>query len=425
MTLKIAFLDRDGTLIQEPADEQVDRLDKIALVPASIPALLRLREAGYEFVMVSNQDGRGTPSFPRRRISAACRISCSRCSPRRASRFARFLSARTSRPRAARCRKPRLGLLREFLSTTPFESRRQRRDRRSRHRSASSPPTWACAASASIRATCRPGRRSRMSWWTCRAWRWSSATRARRASAVSVDLDAEGPIRVEHRHRLLRPHAGAARPSTAASPWRWSARAICRSTSTTPSRTARSPSAKRCARRSATSAASAATASCSPWTRPRRRLPSTCPVAPMPCSKAASRARRSARLPTELVPHFFRSLADSLGAAIQISGQRREHPPHDRGLLQGHRRARCARHSPVRAASCRAPRACCDGAGGHHRWRWRQHRLAALRARAARRRIGADHGCDGDPRGQSCDSARRGRRPRRRWTRSAPAVWST
>ena len=63
-TRKIAFIDRDGTLIVEPEDEQVDRLDKIALVPGVIPALLRLRDAGYEFVMVTNQDGLGTPAFP-------------------------------------------------------------------------------------------------------------------------------------------------------------------------------------------------------------------------------------------------------------------------------------------------------------------------------------------------------------------------
>jgi imidazoleglycerol-phosphate dehydratase/histidinol-phosphatase len=61
---KIAFLDRDGTLVWEPPDEQVDRLDKISLLPGVIPALLRIRDAGYQFVMITNQDGLGTDSFP-------------------------------------------------------------------------------------------------------------------------------------------------------------------------------------------------------------------------------------------------------------------------------------------------------------------------------------------------------------------------
>jgi imidazoleglycerol-phosphate dehydratase / histidinol-phosphatase len=61
----ILFIDRDGVLIEEPPDFQIDSYDKFALVEGVIPALLRLRDAGFEFVMVSNQDGLGTPSFPR------------------------------------------------------------------------------------------------------------------------------------------------------------------------------------------------------------------------------------------------------------------------------------------------------------------------------------------------------------------------
>ncbi|WP_457319407.1 bifunctional histidinol-phosphatase/imidazoleglycerol-phosphate dehydratase HisB [Stenotrophomonas sp. P5_B8] len=60
----ILFVDRDGTLIEEPADFQIDAYEKIRFVRDVIPAMLKLRDAGYQFVIVSNQDGLGSESYP-------------------------------------------------------------------------------------------------------------------------------------------------------------------------------------------------------------------------------------------------------------------------------------------------------------------------------------------------------------------------
>ena len=64
MKKKAIFVDRDGTIIAEPADEQIDSLEKLAFVPGAISGLRSLMGLGYEIVMASNQDGLGTPSFP-------------------------------------------------------------------------------------------------------------------------------------------------------------------------------------------------------------------------------------------------------------------------------------------------------------------------------------------------------------------------
>ena len=61
---KAIFIDRDGTLLREPADEQIDALEKVEFVPGAISGLRALTGLGYELVMASNQDGLGTPAFP-------------------------------------------------------------------------------------------------------------------------------------------------------------------------------------------------------------------------------------------------------------------------------------------------------------------------------------------------------------------------
>ncbi len=62
---RILFIDRDGTIIKEPEDEQIDAFEKLQFVEGAIGGLAFLRQhTDYELVMVSNQDGLGTPSFP-------------------------------------------------------------------------------------------------------------------------------------------------------------------------------------------------------------------------------------------------------------------------------------------------------------------------------------------------------------------------
>jgi imidazoleglycerol-phosphate dehydratase/histidinol-phosphatase len=61
---KVLFVDRDGTLIEEPPDEQVDSIEKIRFMPGVFAALRQARDAGYLLAIVTNQDGLGSSSFP-------------------------------------------------------------------------------------------------------------------------------------------------------------------------------------------------------------------------------------------------------------------------------------------------------------------------------------------------------------------------
>jgi imidazoleglycerol-phosphate dehydratase / histidinol-phosphatase len=111
---KILFIDRDGTLITEPFDQQIDKLEKFALEPDTIPALIRLRDAGYTFVMVTNQDGLGTPSFRESEFKPLQKLLLDILSSQGIEFEAVRVCPHTPADRCE-CRKPKLGLLMDYV----------------------------------------------------------------------------------------------------------------------------------------------------------------------------------------------------------------------------------------------------------------------------------------------------------------------
>ena len=112
---KVLFVDRDGTLITEPPDEQIDTLEKLELVDGVMPALLRLRDAGYTFVIVTNQDGLGSSTYPQ----AAWDLVQAKMLRLFASQGIAFADVLVCPHRPAdgcTCRKPHLGLVRPWLA---------------------------------------------------------------------------------------------------------------------------------------------------------------------------------------------------------------------------------------------------------------------------------------------------------------------
>lgn len=117
MSVNVLFIDRDGTLIEEPSDYQVDALEKVKLVSGVIPALLELDRCGYRFVMVSNQDGLGTDSFPAEHFQA-CQDHVLALFSSQGISFDQVFICPHLPDDGCECRKPRAGLLTRYLAET-------------------------------------------------------------------------------------------------------------------------------------------------------------------------------------------------------------------------------------------------------------------------------------------------------------------
>ncbi len=120
---KILFIDRDGTLIEEPADEQIDSFEKLRLLPDVIVPLKRLADAGYELVMVTNQDGLGTASFPEDTFWPAHNLML-HILESQGIRFAAIRIDRHFPHEQSDTRKPKVGLMLDYLADPGWDRSR-------------------------------------------------------------------------------------------------------------------------------------------------------------------------------------------------------------------------------------------------------------------------------------------------------------
>lgn len=116
---KILFIDRDGTLVEEPFDFQVDSLDKIKLTAGVIPALLQLKKADFKLIMVTNQNGIGTAAFPEEDFAICHDFILDLFSSQGIFFDEIFICPHLPEDNCA-CRKPKTGLLDEWMKQNPF-----------------------------------------------------------------------------------------------------------------------------------------------------------------------------------------------------------------------------------------------------------------------------------------------------------------
>jgi imidazoleglycerol-phosphate dehydratase/histidinol-phosphatase len=311
----VLFIDHDGTLVEEPPDQQLDSLEKIRFMPGVFAALNELTAAGFRLVIVSNQDGLGSPSHPSARFQQAHQFILDAFASQ-GVRFEKVFICPHLPGDGCECRKPRTGLLREFLRDgqvdlatsavigdrdTDLELARNIGVRGLRIGLAGEPDSWAAAVHE----------------LTARRASIERVTKETRI-AVTVDLDASAPVSVatgigffDHMLEQLAKHGGFAMSLT------------CRGDLAVDEH----HTVEDCALAIGEALRKALGRKLGinrygfllPMDEARTQVAIDLSGRAYAVIEGRFGREEVGGLATELVPHFFRSLADSLGAAVHIS----------------------------------------------------------------------------------------------------------
>jgi imidazoleglycerol-phosphate dehydratase/histidinol-phosphatase len=315
---RILFLDRDGTLNEEVADEQIDSLAKVRLMPDVIAALLDLKRAGFAFVMVTNQDGLGTARFPRESFDAAHRFILDLFGSQGIEFEAIFICPHFKHEGCS-CRKPHPGMVKDFLAAQVI-------DRQHSYMIGDRDTDLEFAANLGI-----PGIRIRLGGDASETWP-SIARRiiqsSRRAHVerktketqvrVTVDLSCEGPTAIatglgffDHMLEQIAKHGGFALDLACSGDLHIDEHHTIEDSALALGAALRAALGDKrgIARYGFLLAMDEAEAQVALDLSGR----------PYFTWEGQFNRERVGELPTELVPHFFRSLAESLGAALHIS----------------------------------------------------------------------------------------------------------
>lgn len=118
---KYAFLDRDGTLIFEPQDTyQIDSIEKLKILDGVIDGMKKLIAQGYTLIMISNQDGLGTDSFPTADFEKPQQAMLD-IFKESGVEFAEIFVCGHLPEDGCTCRKPKTGLVDEFLKSNNMD----------------------------------------------------------------------------------------------------------------------------------------------------------------------------------------------------------------------------------------------------------------------------------------------------------------